>query len=147
MRFFLSILEAFGSWALAAAMPALVIVGLFINPFLAVWCACVCLWGLIEGGLAATERRSGGSWRRLGLFACCAVTVFLFVANSNGGIRDYSRQIYALLGGIPIVVAAIWDCFLPKQKTEPNQALEPTSTAVTPPASAGDRASGTRGSS
>jgi hypothetical protein len=31
-------------------------------------------------------------------------------------------------------------------KTEPNQALEPTSTAVTPPASAGDRASGTRGS-
>jgi hypothetical protein len=29
---------------------------------------------------------------------------------------------------------------------EPNQALEPTSTAVTPPASAGDRASGTRGS-
>jgi len=32
------------------------------------------------------------------------------------------------------------------QKKEPNQALEPTSTAVTPPASAGDRASGTRGS-
>jgi hypothetical protein len=31
--------------------------------------------------------------------------------------------------------------------TQPNQALEPTSTAVTPPASAGDRASGTRGSS
>jgi len=29
----------------------------------------------------------------------------------------------------------------------PNQALEPTSTAVTPPADAGDRASGTRGSS
>ena len=28
----------------------------------------------------------------------------------------------------------------------PNQALEPTSTAVTPPAIAGDRASGTRGS-
>ena len=28
----------------------------------------------------------------------------------------------------------------------PNQALEPTSTAVTPPADAGDRASGTRGS-
>ena len=32
------------------------------------------------------------------------------------------------------------------KKTEPNQALEPTSTAVTPPAVAGDRASGTRGS-
>jgi hypothetical protein len=31
-------------------------------------------------------------------------------------------------------------------KKEPNQALEPTSTAVTPPASAGDRASGARGS-
>ena len=31
-------------------------------------------------------------------------------------------------------------------ETEPNQALEPTSTAVTPPAVAGDRASGTRGS-
>jgi len=31
-------------------------------------------------------------------------------------------------------------------KGVPNQALEPTSTAVTPPASAGDRASGTRGS-
>jgi len=30
---------------------------------------------------------------------------------------------------------------------EANQALEPTSTAVTPPADAGDRASGTRGSS
>ena len=30
---------------------------------------------------------------------------------------------------------------------EPNQALEPTSTAVTPPAIAGDRASGARGSS
>jgi len=29
---------------------------------------------------------------------------------------------------------------------QPNQALEPTSTAVTPPASAGDRASGARGS-
>ena len=33
-----------------------------------------------------------------------------------------------------------------EKKTEPNQALEPTSTAVTPPADAGDRASGTRGS-
>jgi hypothetical protein len=32
-------------------------------------------------------------------------------------------------------------------EAEPNQALEPTSTAVTPPAVAGDRASGTRGSS
>jgi len=32
------------------------------------------------------------------------------------------------------------------EETEANQALEPTSTAVTPPASAGDRASGTRGS-
>jgi hypothetical protein len=31
-------------------------------------------------------------------------------------------------------------------KKPPNQALEPTSTAVTPPAVAGDRASGTRGS-
>jgi hypothetical protein len=31
-------------------------------------------------------------------------------------------------------------------KMKPNQALEPTSTAVTPPASAGDRASGARGS-
>ena len=33
-----------------------------------------------------------------------------------------------------------------KKRIEPNQALEPTSTAVTPPAVAGDRASGTRGS-
>ena len=33
----------------------------------------------------------------------------------------------------------------PNEKV-PNQALEPTSTAVTPPADAGDRASGTRGS-
>ena len=33
-----------------------------------------------------------------------------------------------------------------EQTKEPNQALEPTSTAVTPPADAGDRASGTRGS-
>jgi hypothetical protein len=32
------------------------------------------------------------------------------------------------------------------EKNSPNQALEPTSTAVTPPAVAGDRASGTRGS-
>jgi len=32
------------------------------------------------------------------------------------------------------------------KEKEPNQALEPTSTAVTPPANAGDRASGTRGS-
>ena len=35
---------------------------------------------------------------------------------------------------------------LTSNETEPNQALEPTSTAVTPPADAGDRASGTRGS-
>jgi hypothetical protein len=35
---------------------------------------------------------------------------------------------------------------LKQKKKEPNQALEPTSTAVTPPASAGDRASGARGS-
>ena len=32
------------------------------------------------------------------------------------------------------------------EKKSPNQALEPTSTAVTPPADAGDRASGARGS-
>ena len=32
-------------------------------------------------------------------------------------------------------------------RAEPNQAPEPTSTAVTPPAVAGERASGTRGSS
>jgi hypothetical protein len=41
-----------------------------------------------------------------------------------------------------------WSWSIGGSKTEkPNQALEPTSTAVTPPASAGDRASGTRGSS
>jgi len=34
-----------------------------------------------------------------------------------------------------------------EENKKPNQALEPTSTAVTPPADAGDRASGTRGSS
>ena len=48
-------------------------------------------------------------------------------------------------------LAALWTyCIfgvLSWPKTEPNQALEPTSTAVTPPADAGDRASGTRGSS
>ena len=37
--------------------------------------------------------------------------------------------------------------YLKERGIAPNQALEPTSTAVTPPASAGDRASGTRGSS
>ena len=36
--------------------------------------------------------------------------------------------------------------YLYRKSTRPNQALEPTSTAVTPPADAGDRASGTRGS-
>jgi len=37
--------------------------------------------------------------------------------------------------------------FIQARMKWPNQALEPTSTAVTPPAVAGDRASGARGSS
>ena len=47
-----------------------------------------------------------------------------------------------------IALALAWSiqCLI-RRKTEPNQAPEPTSTAVTPPAVAGDRASGTRGSS
>ena len=47
-----------------------------------------------------------------------------------------------------LCVGIIMFAITPKKgKKKPNQALEPTSTAVTPPASAGDRASGTRGSS
>jgi len=42
------------------------------------------------------------------------------------------------------LAAIIW--FISEHMKKPNQALEPTSTAVTPPADAGDRASGTRGS-
>ena len=51
-----------------------------------------------------------------------------------------------------LLLLSLWWCvqrFLTRKidkKKEPNQALEPTSTAVTPPASAGDRASGARGS-
>ena len=53
--------------------------------------------------------------------------------------QDIAAGILAIAGSIYVISTA--------KKTEPNQAPEPTSTAVTPPAVAGDRASGARGSS
>ena len=57
-----------------------------------------------------------------------------------------SRRL-SVLSSLVFVLAVLFGvlAILSGQK-KPNQALEPTSTAVTPPADAGDRASGTRGS-
>jgi H+/gluconate symporter-like permease len=56
-----------------------------------------------------------------------------------------------LLGGLSALICVAFflaSCIWRKnEKKKANQALESTSTAVTPPAVAGDRASGTRGSS
>ena len=51
----------------------------------------------------------------------------------------FAGNAYIATDSLPLVVTV--------ERIRPNQALEPTSTAVTPPADAGDRASGTRGSS
>jgi len=57
-----------------------------------------------------------------------------FRLSRNSGDSPESREFFKRLKAF-----RVW-------KEKPNQALEPTSTAVTPPAVAGDRASGTRGS-
>ena len=65
----------------------------------------------------------------------------LLLERSNRGVT-LAPKTMTELGARGIEIG--FDIYAPK--TEPNQALEPTSTAVTTPASAGDRASGTRGS-
>ena len=59
----------------------------------------------------------------------------------------HSPEIRAVIAGVAFAIFVVGIGVFHYRKTEPNQAPEPTSTAVTPPAVAGDRASGTRGSS
>jgi ascorbate-specific PTS system EIIC-type component UlaA len=65
--------------------------------------------------------------------------------------RPFATKVTFVGFSIIVGCAFVWMVavkpFLEGMRNEPNQALEPTSTAVTPPAVAGDRASGTRGSS
>ena len=67
---------------------------------------------------------------------------------------DVAVEVFRIDGGLvktkskpEPLAAATWTASIREiLKKAPNQAPEPTSTAVTPPAAAGDRASGTRGS-
>jgi hypothetical protein len=61
------------------------------------------------------------------------------------GFKEVFSETATKVMPIAIVNREFWEWYQ-KQNKAPNQALEPTSTAVTPPAIAGDRASGTRGS-
>ena len=90
-------------------------------------------------------------------FMICMIGLCLLNLAWDAYILKWSRGIIWLEGVISaIILIAIFDKWSddrekinqqqPHEK-EPNQAPEPTSTAVTPPAVAGDRASGTRGSS
>ncbi len=62
------------------------------------------------------------------------------------GLRILALGVLAYLG-FQILYGRETRRYLTKETIPPNQTPEPTSTAVTPPADAGDRASGTRGSS
>ena len=87
---------------------------------------------LVGGALAPSKKKVAGG-------VSAIVAVLFSMLHASYWVFHLTAASGALVG------AALTMVYI--YKRWPNQALEPTSTAVTPPADAGDRASGTRGSS
>ena len=107
------------------------------------------IFALFQARLPRAERKifpirsNGWPWQKkdrkpLGRYSCIGSGIFFSVA----GVVIFVRALhllpiddaYFLLGSIPLFLVMIAGAILDGVKTEPNQAPEPTPTAVTPPA-------------
>ena len=110
------------------------------------------------GSCLARKSKTARSWA-IFISGTTAVLLILALFIGDGVAHVGSIEVkrpdagyFAVLGFLAVVLAIPGLLLLlpgirRQFETEPNQSPEPTSTAVTPPAVAGDRASGTRGSS
>jgi hypothetical protein len=108
---------------------------------------CFGVWLLGIAALLLPFAISGESWGTVWIYAAVPLS---FITEEVIGI---GRDSYVLIGAVSAGAAALWVLgaytvawLFVLAKRKPNQASEPTTGAVTPPADAGDRASSRRGS-